>query len=98
MRAPCDTPFPQPTHCRQKMNLPPLPVECCSLEGKASFLCAAARCLRPGGAFVLVDVFLREGEDRAQWLARFRAYMQEAVDAGGPLLAILLLLVAHVSG
>ncbi|PRW45022.1 ubiquinone biosynthesis [Chlorella sorokiniana] len=53
-----------------------------SLEGKARFLAHAARCLRPGGAFVLVDIFLRQGEERGPFVARFRAYMQEAVDAG----------------
>ncbi|KAI7838340.1 hypothetical protein COHA_007908 [Chlorella ohadii] len=53
-----------------------------SQEGKARFLAHAARCLRPGGAFILVDVFLREGEERQQWVERFRDHMSEAVAAG----------------
>lgn len=62
----------------------------CSLEGKARFLQHAARCLRPGGAFVLVDIFLKEDEERAQFLKRFGTHMQNAVHAGGCWLLCLL--------
>ena len=41
-----------------------------------------ARCLAPGGAFLLVDIFMREGEERAGWLGRYSENMDEAVGRG----------------
>lgn len=89
---------PAPGACHHRLSLPTLPACPCSLEGKAAFLRQVARSLRPGGAFIVVDVFLREGEERGQWVQRFRAYMQEAVDAGGHCVALVVSGVVGLQG
>ncbi|KAL4459090.1 hypothetical protein ABPG75_013955 [Micractinium tetrahymenae] len=53
-----------------------------TLEAKQAFLSQVARCLEPGGAFLLVDVFRKEGEDRGQYMQRYQGNMDEAVDKG----------------
>ncbi|KAI3424133.1 hypothetical protein D9Q98_009493 [Chlorella vulgaris] len=53
-----------------------------SLDGKIEFAAQVARCLKPGGMFVLVDIFLKEGEDRVQYMKRYRTNIDEAVTRG----------------
>lgn len=53
-----------------------------TLEAKQAFLAGAARCLSPGGAFLLVDVFRQEGEGRTPYMQRYQANMDDAVAAG----------------
>ncbi|PSC74092.1 ubiquinone biosynthesis [Micractinium conductrix] len=53
-----------------------------TLEAKTEFMRHVARSLKPGGAFVLVDIFLIEGETRAQFMLRIHASMHQAVDEG----------------
>lgn len=53
-----------------------------SLEGKAEFVAQVARCLKPGGLFVVVDIFRREGESRERFMERYRDNIAEAVARG----------------
>lgn len=48
-----------------------------SLAEKAAFVAAAARCLRPGGALAIVDIFRREGEDLEQYQERYHHNMHD---------------------
>jgi hypothetical protein len=50
------------------------PADCCFVFGPA------------GGLFVVVNVFLRDGETREQYMERYHANMAEAVDQGAVLL------------
>jgi SAM-dependent methyltransferase len=45
-------------------------------DGKRAFLRSAARHLVPGGALLYVDVFCRDGESRADYLARYRSMVE----------------------
>ncbi len=53
-----------------------------SAEGKARLVGALARLLNPGGCFLLVDVFLREGACRPRGLGMGRAAWRAGDGAG----------------
>ena len=83
----------QPSRRRCSCTLPPrhlferkLPALHCghlrSLEEKAALLRDIHRCLAPGGVFIDIDKFRRDGEPREAWLARYLQRIQERMTEG----------------
>lgn len=66
------------------MSPPPTPPRfpSCSAEAKAQLLADAARCLRPGGAMLLIDTMLGEGESREGWLGRALQRIESCLNDG----------------
>jgi hypothetical protein len=54
-----------------------------SRSAKAELLGHVARCLQPGGAFVLIDVFKLAGESREAYMLRLKDYLDAELTDGG---------------